>query len=239
VNWLTRANRWLVAGLAVGVFLAEHFTPTAAHVGVAYVAVVMLSLWSTRSSDIYLAGALATLLVFAELLVARTPPPPPVAAANLLAILFAIWLTVAACAGRRRESRARTENALRESEQRFRLATDALNGFVFERDIVTGRSIRAGRLLKQLGLETAIGVRLDGEDLRALIHPDDRERVLKYLGDARFDSSAQGIEYRLRDIDGEYRRPQPAPGHFLAGRSAAAHGRLGDRRHRAKSRRAR
>jgi len=56
VNWLIRANRWVVAGLAIGVFLAEHFTPHAPISVLPNVAVVMLSLWSTRSSDIYLAA---------------------------------------------------------------------------------------------------------------------------------------------------------------------------------------
>ncbi len=202
VSWLTRYNRWVVAGFGVAIFTAEYFAPAGSLLSAAYVVVVLLSLWSPRPVDLYVSGSFATLLLVANALFAPAAGGSSYALLDMLVVATVVWLTVAACLVRRRTAREKTEEALRASERRYRLATDALNGFVFERDFATGRTIRVGRLLDQLGLRDSISDGVEGSDLQALIHPEDRERVAQYLRDARHDTSIRGIEYRLRDAHG-------------------------------------
>src|SRR5882672_2811973 len=204
VSWLTRYNRSVMAGFGLAIFTAEYFAPAGSLLSAAYVVVVLLSLWSPRPVDLYLSGSLATLLLVANALLAPTQSGSSYALLDMFVVATVVWLTVAACLGRRRSAREKTEEALRASEQRYRLATDALNCFVFEREFATGRTIRVGRLLDQLGLRNSISDGIEGSDLHALIHPEDRDRVAQYMRDARHDTSIRGIEYRLRDAQGNY-----------------------------------
>ena len=102
-------------------------------------------------------------------------------------------------------SRQKTaEAALRRSEERFRLAAEAVDGIVYEIDIRSGQVARSGRLLHRLGygdsLANDIGAWVD------LLHPDDRARALgrhAALANEEGRDTAQ-TEYRLRDAFGEY-----------------------------------
>jgi PAS domain S-box-containing protein len=201
-RWLTRYNQPLLLGLGMTIFTAERLLPPGNPLGTAYVLLALLSLWSRRPRDIYVAAAFATLLLIADSLTL------PAAAGGILGsciVAGVLWLTVACLVGRRRNAKVRTEEALHQSEERFRLATDALNGFVFERDLATGRTIRSGRLLEQLRLDSSASVGVEGSDLDSLIHPEDHERVTRYFRDAQSDLSGSGIEYRLKDVHGNYR----------------------------------
>jgi two-component system, LuxR family, sensor kinase FixL len=71
--------------------------------------------------------------------------------------------------------RRTAEQALRESEERFRLATSAVNGVMYESDLLTGRSVLHG-------IERLLGLHDDEvpdtiERWLAMVHPEDRDRV--------------------------------------------------------------
>jgi PAS domain S-box-containing protein len=70
----------------------------------------------------------------------------------------------------------RREEHLRRSDERFRLATDVVNGIVYSHDLDTDRIEFSGRLIEELGL----GARdqpIDGAAWLRVVHPEDRGRV--------------------------------------------------------------
>jgi PAS domain S-box-containing protein len=97
-----------------------------------------------------------------------------------------------------------TVAALKASEERFHLATEAVVGFLYDYDMVADRSERFG------GTEQALGFAGDelvhtGEWWVSRIHPDDVSRVMddvrRYLDG---DASHYTHEYRFRHKDGHY-----------------------------------
>jgi len=95
------------------------------------------------------------------------------------------------------------QEALRLSEERFRLAADAVDGIVYEVDLVTGNIHRSGRMLQRLGYGETLAN--DRAAWIALIHPDDRQRSMEQFASAqRSASDAAETEYRLRDASGGY-----------------------------------
>src|SRR5271165_3930536 len=73
--------------------------------------------------------------------------------------------------------RRRTEDALRESEQRFRLAAYAGKMFSYEWDAATDVMARSGEYAEMLCTDKVAQL-TTGQQTLAKIHPDDRERVL-------------------------------------------------------------
>jgi PAS domain S-box-containing protein len=203
--WLSRHNRLVILGTGLAIFAVDRLAPPYTLLSVGYVIVVLLSLWSPRPRDIYFSAALATLLVAADALLASWQSGFLPVLLNRLLVVAVIWLTVASCLSRRRNVRERTTEALHASEERFRLAADALNGFVFDRDLATGRTVRAGRLLAQLGMRESAETGGGANELSERIHPDDAERAMRHFRDADLDESSHEIEYRVRDKDGNYR----------------------------------
>jgi PAS domain S-box-containing protein len=103
---------------------------------------------------------------------------------------------------REAEQREATERRLRDSEERFRLATRALNGYIYEWTPADGRLWRSERFTDMLGLPPDSDLTPDG--WRARIHPDDRERaavILRALAHGDRDASA---EYRVQTADGRW-----------------------------------
>jgi PAS domain S-box-containing protein len=99
-------------------------------------------------------------------------------------------------------ARRAAEQAMRESEERFRHATNAVNGVIYESDLATGTT--------QLhGIERLLGLQ-DGdvpntiERWIALVHPDDRERVRgTIMQQRRRARSYDDLYYRVVRPDGE------------------------------------
>jgi PAS domain S-box-containing protein len=100
--------------------------------------------------------------------------------------------------------RSNVERALRNSETRYRTAMGATLGIVYERDLVTGRSVRSDGMRELLGIEP--------EDAgathawwEARVHPDDRH-VLDDIAARLADPSAGRFEceYRVRHDDGRW-----------------------------------
>jgi PAS domain S-box-containing protein len=98
----------------------------------------------------------------------------------------------------------RVEHALRHSEERFRLATEALRGLVYDWDIAAGRVEHSAGLLDLVGY-TPDEAPADPLWLWEHVHPDDRDRAR-----SRFQVATAGHaaafdgEYRVRHKDGRY-----------------------------------
>lgn len=99
----------------------------------------------------------------------------------------------------------RAEEALRESEQRFDLAVRGSGVGIFDWNILTGKVYYSSRWKELFGYEEHdIG---DGvEDWSTLLHPDERDSIIKQQDDFFAGTSTQATaEYRLRHKDGSYR----------------------------------
>jgi len=98
----------------------------------------------------------------------------------------------------------RAEEALRQSEERFRLATEAVSGMIYD------WSVGADRVKRSHGLFGLVGY-LPGEVesrigwWRALIHPDDVARIEgEVSGAIEGGGDSFSVEYRVRHRDGQY-----------------------------------
>jgi two-component system, chemotaxis family, CheB/CheR fusion protein len=100
--------------------------------------------------------------------------------------------------------RRRAEEALRVSEERFRLATEAVNGLIYDWDPASGRVQRSQGLLSLLGYwPEEVPGELDW--WRRQIHPDDLERAERtILAAVESDASSFSAEFRLRHRDGSW-----------------------------------
>jgi PAS domain S-box-containing protein len=102
-----------------------------------------------------------------------------------------------------REAAEEMAAALRESEERFRLAAEAVTGFIYEVDVTTGGTTFSPGLTGLLGFtpeEVADAAAWD-----RLIHPDDAEDVLDARAVGRGEGRVQyRSEYRVRHRDGYY-----------------------------------
>jgi PAS domain S-box-containing protein len=100
--------------------------------------------------------------------------------------------------------RKQAEAVLHASEERFRLATEALAGFVFDWDPVADRVMYFG------GMEETVGFRPEevpheGAWWRARIHPEDASRVIKTRNVAlQGTPPTWTVGYRLQHRDGHY-----------------------------------
>ena len=99
--------------------------------------------------------------------------------------------------------RQRAEEALRESEARFRLMSDAVPQIVWITD-AEGRNLFVNR---QWGAYT--GQTVDGatsaEIAAAVIHPDDVDLTQQGFAEARRSGRTFRVEHRVRSAAGEYR----------------------------------
>jgi PAS domain S-box-containing protein len=97
----------------------------------------------------------------------------------------------------------KVEEAMRESEERFRLAAEAVNGLIYDFDVQRGSVWRSRKLKDLLGFEPR-EVEPTSTWWSERIHPDDKadhhQRVSRlHTGDGSF-----ADEYRIRHRDGHY-----------------------------------
>jgi len=102
--------------------------------------------------------------------------------------------------------RKRTEEALRESEERFRLAIHATEEGLWEWDIQTNREFFAPRWCE------IIGYSFDDPELShtynswaSRIHPDDYDHVISAMNNHLEKGTRYDVDYRHRHKSGEYR----------------------------------
>ena len=100
--------------------------------------------------------------------------------------------------------RKQAETLLAQREEVFRLATEAVDGVIFEWDLLRGVVHRSRGMLEILGLEP--------EDLapvvdawRERVHPNDIEAAVRQIGLALIDGRGWTVTYRIRDARGRYR----------------------------------
>ena len=130
-------------------------------------------------------------------------------AAERIYLLIALFLTGGILAAirwgivRERKLLAAT-SALRESQERYSLVEAAVNDGIWDWDILSGRDYRSVRWKRILGYtDEELPNCVDG--LRTLLHPDDRENVVKAIHDHLEDNKPYDREFRLLHKDGEYR----------------------------------
>ena len=102
-------------------------------------------------------------------------------------------------------ARKQAESALRESETRLQLASQASKVGLWDWDLRTGSVYFSPEWKAQIGYrEDEISGRLDEWERR--LHPDDRARVLDYLRAYKAGERApEQIEFRIQHKDGSYR----------------------------------
>jgi PAS domain S-box-containing protein len=100
--------------------------------------------------------------------------------------------------------RKQAETRLAQREEVFRLAADAVDGVIFEWDLMRGVVHRSRGMLEILGIEP--------EDLapivdawRERIHPNDIEAAVRQIGLALIEGRGWTVTYRIRDARGRYR----------------------------------
>jgi PAS domain S-box-containing protein len=96
----------------------------------------------------------------------------------------------------------RAEQALQESEERFRLVAESAPVMLWMGD-VEGRCLYINWALRKFwGIEPDA---VDGFDWSTTIHPDDRDRLYEPFGRAMSKAESFSVEARFRRADGEYR----------------------------------
>ena len=92
------------------------------------------------------------------------------------------------------------EQALRESEQRFRLATQAGKMYSFDWDVTTGVVVRSPEHVKILGVTEPL--RFTHQQFVDHIHPDDRQKLLATIAELTPENPAAVVTYRMLSSDG-------------------------------------
>jgi PAS domain S-box-containing protein len=97
--------------------------------------------------------------------------------------------------------RRRAEEALRESEERFRLATKAGKMYAYEWDVVTDVAVRSEQYENVLGLtgEPKCHTR---QQFLSRVHPDDRAKFIAAVADLTPENPTTQISYRVLRPDG-------------------------------------
>jgi PAS domain S-box-containing protein len=97
--------------------------------------------------------------------------------------------------------RKRSEEALRESEERFRLAAQAAKMFAYEWDVSADKVVRSEEYVNVLGNSYQERV-LTRQQILATIHPDDHELVIGSVDQLTPQNSTSQISYRMLQPDG-------------------------------------
>ena len=103
----------------------------------------------------------------------------------------------------------RASQALRESEERLRLGSEAGGFGTYTYDFATGRGDWSPELMALWGLRPGEPVQLDGDGVATFIHPDDRAAFLAAMRRANDPTGPRAgqllLEYRIRRPDGSVR----------------------------------
>jgi PAS domain S-box-containing protein len=96
--------------------------------------------------------------------------------------------------------RKRSEEALRKSEERFRLAAQAGKMFAYEWDAVSDVIVRSAESAQLLGIDDA--TLTTGKQILTSVHPDDRERLKTAVAELSSEKPYLQISYRIVRPDG-------------------------------------
>ncbi|HET6519715.1 MAG TPA: PAS domain-containing protein, partial [Geminicoccaceae bacterium] len=101
--------------------------------------------------------------------------------------------------------RKRTDAALRESEERLRLALDAGRMGTWDWNVRTDRLVWDARECELFGLDPASRRPLTGDDFLRRVHPDDLSHVLRVMQTALAGGARYDLEFRIVGGDGRER----------------------------------
>ena len=93
-----------------------------------------------------------------------------------------------------------SEEELRKSEERFRLAAQAGNMFAYAWDAATDELVRSAESARILGIDEATPT--TGQEILSRVHPDDRERLLAAVAGLTAENPNLQITYRIMRPDG-------------------------------------
>jgi PAS domain S-box-containing protein len=96
--------------------------------------------------------------------------------------------------------RKRAEQALRKSEERFRLAAQAGKMFAYEWDAASDVIVRSAESAQILGIDEATHV--TGQQIMTRVHPDDREKLSAAIAELNLEKPHLQISYRVVRSDG-------------------------------------
>jgi PAS domain S-box-containing protein len=97
--------------------------------------------------------------------------------------------------------RKRAEEALRDSEERFRLAARAGKMFAYEWDAATDVMVRSGECAEILGIDKVAQV-TTGQQILAKVYPDDREKLLAADAALNTEKPRLQVSHRMVRPDG-------------------------------------
>jgi len=97
--------------------------------------------------------------------------------------------------------RKRADEALRKSEERFRLAAQAGKMYAYEWDVATDTVMRSEEFVKILG-SSEQAKRLTRQQLLTRVHPDDREKFIGTVDHLTPENPSTTISYRMLHPDG-------------------------------------
>ena len=96
------------------------------------------------------------------------------------------------------------EEALRESEERFRLVAERTGQMIYDLDILSGRVQWAGAVPQVSGYSLEEFQQIDLKAWEEHIHPEDREKAILLLEKTMATGQPYDVEYRFRRKDGNY-----------------------------------
>jgi PAS domain S-box-containing protein len=98
----------------------------------------------------------------------------------------------------------RTEQALRQSEERYRVTSDIGNHLLYDCSIADDRVVWTGRITALTGYEPRELADMGLSVRRRLVHPDDIPEATRVMDEAIRDRALYRAEYRMRRKDGSY-----------------------------------
>lgn len=93
---------------------------------------------------------------------------------------------------------------LKASEERLRLAIDAVNDGVFDFDLRRDEVYFSPRYYTMLGYKP-YEMPPSRDTWKSLLHPDDRDKIIKYVDEQIKSKESWAVEFRLKTKDGTYK----------------------------------
>ncbi len=195
--------------LSAALFLVDLKLPAEAAVGILYVVVVLISLWSSSPRHSYVAAGIGTLLTVANAILRLPGEDMWVMLGNSIMSIFAVWTT--ALLGIWQLRKARTETVAIEKAEQARRDSDVLQA-TLDRASETEVQLRRSQTLRQIvgriakiggwEFDVVTGQRTWSEDMRrifelplesepdigqimAIYHPDSRQQLQQAIETAR------------------------------------------------------